>query len=279
MSKKDFKRGVEAAVNAQQGFNQKQAEATEEVARRVVRKIDDLGNIVDVALDDLNTQEKERLYALKDQFDPKNLGENEKELLVSLLYTLIMQHGQDTEQQVAYYRYVRKYLEVANPSGDCDLSVVENIENISEAKGIYYIVCEFLFLKHGDHSYQDEFSDFLGNFYVRPNDVTKTINEIDTKYEIMGAEEIVRHFDLGYSSVLDDDSEEQAQVEDTEEKTEENINSDDNKENELLSNAFAVNEFIGTVFSMMMPKGNINENADNKEDSPNEKNTFTAKTD
>lgn len=210
MSKKDFSRGVQAAINAQQGFNEKQARATEELGRRIVKKIDDLGNIVDVVLNDLNAQEKERLYSLTEQFDPKDLDGNEKELLVSLIYTLSMQNGQNSPQQMEYYYNVKKYLEVANPSGNCDLSCVENIENVSESKGIHAIVCEFLFLKHGDHSYRDEFSEFLDNFYVKPKDIKQVEEQIDTRYDILGAEDIVRHFDIGYDPLSDSFDDEEA---------------------------------------------------------------------
>lgn len=207
MSKKDFSRGVQAAINAQQGFNEKQARATEELGKRIVKKIDDLGNIIDVVLSDLNAQEKERLYSITEQFDPKDLDGNEKELLVSLVYTLSLQHGQNSPQQMDYYYNLKKYLEVANPSGNCDLSCVENIENVSESKGIHAIVCEFLFLKHGDHSYRDEFSGFLDNFYVKPKDIKQVEEQINIRYDILGAEDIVRHFDIGYdplSEVSDD---------------------------------------------------------------------------
>lgn len=200
MSKKDFMRGVEAAVNAQKGFNEKQAAATEEIAKRVVKKIDNLGNIVDVVIDQLNVQEKERLYSLTEQFDPKSLDESERELLVSLIYTLSMQHEQNTSQQTEYYYNLKKYLGVANPSGDVDLACVENIENVSESKGIYAVVCEFLFLKHGNHSYREGFEDFLDNFYVKPKDIKQVEEQINTHYEIMGAEDIVRHFDMGYDT-------------------------------------------------------------------------------
>lgn len=216
MSKKDFMRGVEAAVNAQKGFNEKQAAATEEIAKRVVKKIDSLGNIVDVVIDQLNVHEKERLYSLTEQFDPKSLDESERELLVSLIYTLSMQHEQNTSQQTEYYYNLKKYLGVANPSGNVDLSCVENIENVSESKGIYAVVCEFLFLKHGDHSYREEFEDFLDNFYVKPKDIKQVEEQINTRYEIMGAEDIVRHFDMGYDTFAEiaDDTEQSVEMAD-----------------------------------------------------------------
>lgn len=200
MNKNDFIRGVEAAVNAQKGFNEKQARATEEIAKRVVKKIDDLGNVVDVVIDQLNAQEKERLYSLKEQFDPKDLDDTEKELVVSLIYTLSMQYEQNSQQQMDYYYNIKKYLGVANPSGDCDLSCVENIENVSDSKGIHAIISEFLFLKNGNHSYREEFEDFLDNFYVKAKDIKQVEEQINTRYEIMGAEDIVRHFDFGYDT-------------------------------------------------------------------------------
>ena len=43
MSKKDFKRGVEAAIGANTAFMHKQAEATAELGKRIVQKIDEQG--------------------------------------------------------------------------------------------------------------------------------------------------------------------------------------------------------------------------------------------
>ena len=82
MSKKDFNRGVDAAIKANTAFMHKQAEATAELGRRIIQKIDDQGKIIDVILDRLNDQEKKELYDLQSEYDIADLGQNEKEVLV-----------------------------------------------------------------------------------------------------------------------------------------------------------------------------------------------------
>ena len=81
MSKKDFKRGVEAAAKANEAFMRKQAVAVEELGKRIVQKIDEQGKIIDVVLDKLNAQEKKELYNLQSAYDIAELGKNEKDNL------------------------------------------------------------------------------------------------------------------------------------------------------------------------------------------------------
>jgi hypothetical protein len=90
MSTKDFKRGVEVAVKANTAFMHKQAEATAELGKRIIQKIDQQGKIIDVILDTLNDQEKEELYDLQSEYDIADLGENEKEVLASYFTSFAM---------------------------------------------------------------------------------------------------------------------------------------------------------------------------------------------
>lgn len=204
MSSKDTKKGIEMAVEAQKGFNQKQAEAMREIGQRVIRKMDEFGNIVEVIVDDLNTQEKEKLYSLKSRFNIKTLPDNEKEVLISSLFTLLNKYEQNTEQQKEYFFVIRKYLGIENPNPDFNLETVSNIDSIAQTKAIYGVVCEFLFLKQCNHSYLEQFSDFLECFNIGRKAVTEIVDIIDSTYETLGVQGIVKHYDLTFDEDLND---------------------------------------------------------------------------
>lgn len=194
MSKKDFKRGVEAAIGANTAFMHKQAEATAELGKRIVQKIDEQGKVIDVILDTLNEQEKKELYDLQSEYDIADLGENEKEVLASFLLTLISKYGQDNDNQKDYYFAVKKHLGVTNVSPDFELSLVENVDSRSELKAMLQTVCEFLFLKTGDTSFLDEFEDEIGYFGLSRKVIREIVEPIERIYDVLGLRGIVEHY-------------------------------------------------------------------------------------
>lgn len=194
MGKKDFMRGVEAAISTNEAFMRKQAAATEELGKRIIQKIDEQGEIIDVILDTLNAQEKKELYDLQSAYDIADLGENEKEVLASFLLTLITKHGQNTDNQKDYYFAVKKHLGVTDVSPDFNLSLVENVDSRSELKAMFQTVCEFLFLKTGDTSFMDEFDDELNYFDLSRKNIREIIDSIQTIYDHLGLRGIVEHY-------------------------------------------------------------------------------------
>ena len=194
MSKKDFMRGVETAVSANEAFMRKQAAATEELGKRIIQKIDEQGQIVDTILDELNAQEREALYHLQSDFDIADLGENEKVVLSSYLLTLISKYDQNTESQKDYYFAVKKHLGVAEVSADFDLRLVENVDSRAELKAIFRTVCEFLFLKDGSDSFLDAFDDELSYFCFGRRLIRDTVQAIEDTYDLLGVRGIVEHY-------------------------------------------------------------------------------------
>lgn len=196
MSSKDFKRGVSAAIKANTDFMHKQAEATAELGKRIVQKIDEQGQIIDVILDTLNEQEKKELYDLQSEYDIASLGQNEKEVLASFLLTLISKHNQDNDEQKDYYFAVKKHLKVTNVSDDLNLAVVENVDSRSELKAMFQTVCEFLFLKNGDTSFLNEFENELEYFGLTSKTIKEIIFSIEKVYNLLGLRGIVEHYIL-----------------------------------------------------------------------------------
>lgn len=187
-------RGVDAATKSNAAFMRKQSAATEELGKRIIQKIDEQGEIIDVILDTLNAQEKKELYELQSAYDIADLGENEKEVLASFLLTLITKYGQNTDNQKDYYFAVKKHLGVTDVSPDFNLSLVENVDSRSELKAIFQTVCEFLFLKTGDISFMDEFDDELSYFDLSRKNIREIIDSIQTIYDHLGLRGIVEHY-------------------------------------------------------------------------------------
>ena len=69
MSVNDFNRGTESQARAHYAFMRKQGEATAELGKRIIKKIDQLGNIVDVLIDELNQQEMDRVFGICSSLD------------------------------------------------------------------------------------------------------------------------------------------------------------------------------------------------------------------
>ena len=194
MNKKDFKRGVEAAIKTNEAFMRKQAATTEELGKRIVQKIDEQGKIIDVILDTLNDQEKKELYELQSEYDIADLGQNEKEVLASYLLTLIAKYNQNTEEQKDYYFAVKKHLEVTDVSDDLNLALVENVDSRAELKVMFQTVCEFLFLKTGDISFLDEFENEIEYFGLTSKAIREITTPIEKIYNMLGLRGIVEHY-------------------------------------------------------------------------------------
>lgn len=194
MSKKDYYKGIETATKANESFMRKQAKATEELGKRVINRIDEQGEVIDVILDDLSKDEMAKLYGIQKSDDISTLDENEKYLLVSYLLTLISSYGQDTDIQKKYYFAVKRFLGVAEPSKDLDLTYIENVDSKTDSKMMFRTVCEFLFLKNANFDfleiYDDELSYFGQNRRI-VNEITSSINDV---YRLLGIDGFLEHY-------------------------------------------------------------------------------------
>lgn len=194
MSKNEFKKGIEAAAKANIDFMNKQAEATAEVGKRVIQKIDELGHIVEIILDDLNSQEKKELYNLQSAHDIAAMDKNEREVLASTLFTLISKYEQNNDNQKEYYFAVKNHLGVTDVSPDFDLSLIENVDSRNDAKAMYQTVCEFLFLNNADTYFLEEFEEELSYFGISRKASKEILDSILKVYDILGLRGIVEHY-------------------------------------------------------------------------------------
>ncbi|MTT31101.1 hypothetical protein GMB86_03620 [Terrilactibacillus sp. BCM23-1] len=194
MSRKDFYKGMEAAAKPFEEKFQEQSQAFEEVAQSINNKLNDFSFTTDQIIDELNAMEKKRLYDLNTLIDIAKLGDDEKELLMAILYTLVGMTDYVTEYQQAFLRSVKNHLQVKGGQPSIDLSVIENIENLNDQKAILQTVMEFLFLENASHGYMDEYSDVMEYFSVNKKGIREIQDCIDKIYKATGLEGIAENY-------------------------------------------------------------------------------------
>ena len=105
-NKKMYKKGLADAMQAYEGFSEKQKAALEQM-RREVDNGDELNGIYQY----LNAKEKAALYHLNTPLDIKKLELEEQQLLVAVLYQLAEDEDMRlNDNQRNYIRSVQRYL-------------------------------------------------------------------------------------------------------------------------------------------------------------------------
>lgn len=194
MSRKDFSKGMEAGARPFEEKFRKQSEEFKKTAKDINKKLDDIDDVTDNIIDDLNSIQKKSLYGLNTLVDIVELGKDEKELLLAILYTLANMTDYVTEYQQTFLRSVKNYLKVANVQTSVDLSSIENIENINDQKAILQTVMEFLFLENTDHGYMEEYEDVLEYFSVNKKGIREIQECIDRIYTATGLQGIAENY-------------------------------------------------------------------------------------
>jgi hypothetical protein len=198
MAKKDFQKGMEAGAKPFEDKFKQQANAINRVSDKLEKGIEKVSGVVHEVVDELTSIEKKRLYDLNTQFDIKNLEDHEKELLLAGLFTLAGETANENQQ--AYVRSVKKYLDIKNPQTDIDLSGIENLTDLNAQKAIFNAFAEFLFLSQNDDSFLDEKENLFDLFSVKRKDRDAIINSIHSIYNAVGAQGLCEH----YGFVADD---------------------------------------------------------------------------
>lgn len=198
MARKDFNKGMEAGAKPFEEKFKKQEQAFKNSTSEINRKIDGINDVTDEIIKDLNSIEKKRLYDLNTIVDISELGNDEKELLIAVLYTLADMTDYVTAYQQLFLRSVKKYLKAKTVQTLTSLSVIENVENINDQKAILQTVMEFLFLENANHDYLDEYEDIFDYFSVNKKGIRELQGAIDTIYNATGLQGIAEKY--GYEA-------------------------------------------------------------------------------
>ncbi len=189
MSKKDYRQGMADAMGAYEAFGEKQEAAIRHVGAEIKKtagKVDKLGGKIGEIADYITDQEKVVLYKLNTPVDIADLEDAEKRILLAVLYPLSADEDEVTEEQQNYVRAVQQYLKIYNPQTEIDLSVVENIEDISAQKAVLQSVLEFLRLGTHPEELTEEQEEFLDYFQVNRKTHREINGFIDAIVEAVG---------------------------------------------------------------------------------------------
>lgn len=197
MSVNDFKRGAESTAYAHYAFMRKQGEATAELGKRLIKKIDQYGNLIDVIIDELNFQEMQRVFGIHKSLDIDVLGESDKVKLLSYLGALTVQKSQQTSLQNKYFSVVKRYLNISGFDYGMDLTSISELDiSKSELKAFFECVCEFLFLKTGSRSFLTELHQEIECFGFNDKIIEEIVSSIEQTYKYFGVQGILDHYDV-----------------------------------------------------------------------------------
>ncbi len=197
MSANDFVRGTESQARAHYAFMRKQGEATAELGKRIIKKIDQLGNVVDVLIDALSQQEMEQIFGVCSSLDIGALDQSEQVKLLAYLKALSVHKEQNTQQQLDYYFAVKKYLNIGNVADTMDFAAVSQLDiSRTELKAFLECVCEFLFLKNGSRMFVEVFENELEYFGLSNKIINEIVSSIEKTYQFFGVQGIIEHYSL-----------------------------------------------------------------------------------
>ena len=197
MSVNDFIRGTESQARAHYAFMRRQGEATAELGKRIIQKIDQLGNIVDVLIDELNQQELECVFGICSSMDIGMLDSSDQIKLLSYLTAMTTRRGQKAQQQIDYFFAVKRYLNLGNVADTIDFNAVAELDlSRSELKAFLECVCEFLFLKNGTKDFLNTFKEELDCFGFNDKIIDEIVSTIEKTYNFFGVQGIIQHYSL-----------------------------------------------------------------------------------
>ena len=199
--KKMYKKGLADAMRAYEDFGKKQEAALEymrEEVRSGNKKLEDalvgLGDDLNGIYKYLNSQEKEALYQLSTPMDIKSLGDEEKRLLLSVLYQLASDEGDtQADNQRAYIRSVQRYLGITNPQTFQKLSAIEEIDSMQVQKTFLRVILEFFYLQDGDEL-SDEQEKVFDYFSINKKQATVIENEVSRLFNAVGPQGVAEKY-------------------------------------------------------------------------------------
>lgn len=197
MSTKGFHEGMEKGAQPFEEKFREQASAARRTRETLEKWCNRYGSLVDVVLDDLGAQEKQRIYKIQKKLDPADLGESEQELLICILYT-VAQHTETTDTERNRLRQtflsgVQNYLNIAAPQSMKEVSdlqePIENIDRKSEEKSILQVLAEYLYLTYGNYEFLEQ-SPVIRYFsaVASPDFLREIMERIDEQFRAVGPE-------------------------------------------------------------------------------------------
>ena len=195
---KKYKEGMKAGAAPFEKILEDQSKQTKESMDAINANVDSIHSVVDVVLDDLVAQEKQRVYNLDTDYDILTLDQDEREFAIALLYTLSQLMDETTEKQRQYLLNIQRYLNIRTPQIQIEVSSIENIENLKTQKMLYRIVTEYLFLAQENFEYAENFKYIFDYFSINRQSKNSIRGNIENIYKAVGADGLIEFY--GYLS-------------------------------------------------------------------------------
>ena len=196
---KKYKEGMKAGAAPFEKIFEDQSKQTKESMDAINANVDSIHSVVDVVLDDLVAQEKQRVYNLDTDYDILTLDQDEREFAIAMLYTLSQLMDETTEKQKQYLLNIQRYLNIRTPQVQIDVSSIENIENLKTQKMLYRIVTEYLFLAQENFEYAENCKYIFDYFSINKQSKNSIRGNIENIYKAVGADGLIEFY--GYLSV------------------------------------------------------------------------------
>lgn len=208
MSTKDFKRGMASGARP---FNDKfdqMSKQFSDTANNINTNINNIKETVNTVIDDVDSIQKKQIFDLNTKIDIKeHLDDAEKELLASILITLSNSGIANNEHQKKFVRSVISYIGIIEPQLGIDMSVIENVENLSSQKAILQVTMEFLFLGYGSFNFEEDYEEgLLEYFNVNKKGIREIKECINTIYTATGFEGIAEKYGFVAETVKDEEA-------------------------------------------------------------------------
>jgi hypothetical protein len=158
-----FKKGMEAGAKPFEAKFAQHAEALKRLEKNFGEQWKQTKGVADTILNHVEENDRARLYGLYAQINIRELKQDEKEFIVSALYTLSAETSSEFQQ--SYIRSVQKYLDIKNPTTRIDFESLENFERLTAQKAIFQACIEYLFLGNNGLNISEQYEEILFNHF------------------------------------------------------------------------------------------------------------------
>jgi hypothetical protein len=193
--KKEYKKGM---ADGAKPFSEKFEKQGSDYQRENDLEKEGINKVLNVLMplvDDMSSIQKKNLYDLNTQCDlSKDLKVEEKEFLLTGLYTLSQICENVTPHQQSFLRSVQAYLDIDNPQTTVELAKIENFEKVAIQKAIMQTFMEFLFLEQEDDSFLKRYVDVFKHFNVNESAREEILQRINNVYRATGAQGLAEKY-------------------------------------------------------------------------------------
>ena len=192
MSKKDFKKGMEAGARPYEDKFDQVTKAVDKVSKDVKNNFNELkgvtNDLIDIAEEhdsELQQIRNRQQLGIDDNTDIDNIDPAERQYIMLCLMSVAGEIESNEMQQV-YIRGFRHFLNTPYPSGVCNYENIENIESVNTQKFFIRVLMEYLYLYYQNFDFLDEYEVF-DYFSINNRTKKEIIQSIENLVRMIGS--------------------------------------------------------------------------------------------